>query len=166
MSFLGIGKKKGKKGDFQKLPFDKDLPPLPPATEMSRLPDIPSYDSELPDLDVIKKEVTRPSISKPLNIPKRNKSVKPLTTAAPVIAAPEKIEKSLESGHVFVEIDRYKDAVNRIDSIREKLRKADQILDELTRLKQEEDRELNSWRSEIDSIKEKLLEVDKKLFEV
>lgn len=71
-----------------------------------------------------------------------------------------------EEKPLFVRIDKYKQAVNDLEHIKNRLREAEHLLDEIDRIRLEENRELEEWRSEINRVKEKLLDIDKKLFEV
>ncbi|MDD5650405.1 MAG: hypothetical protein PHF86_08335 [Candidatus Nanoarchaeia archaeon] len=71
-----------------------------------------------------------------------------------------------EEKPLFVKIDKYKQAVNDLEHVKNRLREAEHLLDEIDRIRIEENRELENWRSEINRVKEKLLDVDKKLFEV
>lgn len=84
------------------------------------------------------------------------------------------MERSVFTRHVdikeekplFVKLDNYKQAVNDIEHIKNRLREAEHLLDEVDRIRIEENRELEDWRAEINRLKEKLLDIDKKLFEV
>ncbi len=66
---------------------------------------------------------------------------------------------------LFIKVEAYKEVVDTIAVVKAKLVDAGNILDELTKLKEEEDRELSSWHSDLAAIKEKLMLVDQKLFE-
>lgn len=71
-----------------------------------------------------------------------------------------------EEKPLFVKIDKYKEAVNDLEHIKNRLREAEHLLDEIDRIRNEENKELESWRVEINKAKEKLLDIDRKLFEV
>ena len=66
-----------------------------------------------------------------------------------------------EEKPLFVKLDRYKQAVNDIEHIKNRLREAEHLLDEIDRIRIEENRELEEWRAEINRLKEKLLDIDK-----
>ncbi len=150
MSFLGFGKKK--KGPEFELPSMHDLPPLPPLEDWEmedhKEPSFPSYEKEME-----KTEPQRVSVK----LPQREKFKKTPTESI--------VEQGLHNKPIFVEIDDYKEALEKIENIKNKIKDAEQVLDEITRLKQEEDHQLESWRRDIENIKEKLLDVDQKLFE-
>lgn len=65
---------------------------------------------------------------------------------------------------LFVKIEDYKDAVYTIDKIKAKLKEADAVLEELSKIRRQEDTQLEDWRHDIENIKSKLLEIDKTLF--
>ena len=150
---MGLFSKKKRPEDSLKLP------------ELPRL-EFPSYEQQVkpvmqerPDLHELKnmvresKEQTEIPIRK--TIPQQG-----LERQIPVRHFDFKEEKPL-----FIKIDKYKQAVNDIEHIRNRLREAEHLLDEIDRLRIEEQRELENWRSEINRVKEKLLDIDKKLFE-
>lgn len=66
---------------------------------------------------------------------------------------------------IFIKLENYKDVFSSLESIRKKIRDAESMLDNLNRLKAEEERALESWKSQVESLKNKLLDIDKKLFE-
>ncbi len=67
---------------------------------------------------------------------------------------------------LFVKVEKYRDSVKTINSIKSKLEEADSIIKNLSRLKEEEKRELQDWQSSLEEIKQKLLKIDKDLFEI
>lgn len=66
---------------------------------------------------------------------------------------------------IFVKIDKYKEAAASIEAIKNQIKETEMILDELEKLKDKEERELANWRESLDQIKQKLLAIDKNLFE-
>ena len=66
---------------------------------------------------------------------------------------------------LFVKIEKYKEVMKTLDEIRNKLEDSEKILVKLNEIKNEEDKELDSWHSDLQDLKEKLLDIDKKLFE-
>jgi len=71
-----------------------------------------------------------------------------------------------EEKAIFVQIDKYKEAIDTLEMIKEKLKTSQSILNELNELKKQEDAEFSEWQSNIEEIKEKLSVVDNNLFEV
>lgn len=82
---------------------------------------------------------------------------------------PREKEKSIampEEKAIFVKVDKYKEAIDTLEIIKEKLKTAQVVLSELKELKNKEESELEEWQNSIDDIKEKLNLVDNNLFEV
>lgn len=90
----------------------------------------------------------------------------------------ETIKRAVQSGEssrplvlpeekaIFVKVDKYKEAIDTLEIIKDKLKTTQVVLNELRELKKKEDAELEEWQSSIDEIKEKLTLVDNNLFEV
>lgn len=123
---------------------DKIRPPTFPGLSEPQFPSYePSFPSSLsPTSDI--KDV----ISKPLFPEKRSR-----------------LDMSEEKA-IFVQIDKYKEAIDTLEMIKEKLKTSQSILNELNELKKQEDAEFAEWQSNIEEIKEKLSVVDNNLFEV
>ena len=71
-----------------------------------------------------------------------------------------------EEKAIFVKVEKYKEAIDTLEIIKEKLKTAQSILNELRELKRKEEAELEEWQSTINDIKEKLTLVDNNLFEI
>jgi len=84
----------------------------------------------------------------------------PQRTEAPAIPIQEE-EKPL-----FVKIDKYREVISTMNQIKSKLKDADEILAELNKIKRQEDSEIETWHSDIETIKSKLMAIDKALFEL
>jgi hypothetical protein len=128
------------------------LSPLPEFPKFSEEPKFPTYEPQFKQLPE-EKEVDIP-IRKPVFSPR---SIDLETSRPPA---------SIEEKPLFVKIDRYKEALSSINDIKNKLKEIEVILNKLEEIKNEEDKELSTWHDNIDTIKEKLISVDKKLFEV
>jgi len=66
---------------------------------------------------------------------------------------------------VYVKIDEYKDVLDLIKMIKNKLTEAKELLSRINELKNEEDAELELWHSGVEEIERKIEFVDKALFE-
>tara|TARA_Y100000310_G_scaffold319294_1_gene374413 strand:- start:142 stop:603 length:462 start_codon:yes stop_codon:yes gene_type:complete len=150
-----FGKKKEKKADFDsEIPlFNKNLPEKP----FLKSPETPKMSGFEHDFGTIKKEIGEPKQDIPkLDIPKRNKRmVLSVNGATPIGDQP-----------IFVKIENYKESMEGIDKIKSLCKEADNLLDEIHKIRTEEDRELEKWHKDLNQVKEKLLTVDKKLFEL
>ncbi len=67
--------------------------------------------------------------------------------------------------NVFVKIDEYNDILDIIALINEKVREARIILGKIDDLKNQEDLELDAWKSSLDDVERKLKYIDQTLFE-
>ncbi len=97
-------------------------------------------------------------------------NISPMMNPRPVMSAPPQMESDTrrvfhEDKPLFVKIDDYEEAIYTLDKIKAKLRESDKILDELTKIRIEEERQLDEWKKDLSMIKEKLLAIDKQLFE-
>lgn len=149
---------------------DEPKPELPPL----KFPEFPKEKQAIPPMEhrippseatMIKKAVTPPP---KWDIPIR----KPV---APKFEAPEPVEPKPRYGGprevqtkgqtLFVKIERYREAVERIEQIKEKITEAEKVLRGLDEMKRREDEELIVWHQDLEAIKGKILAVDRELFE-
>ena len=65
---------------------------------------------------------------------------------------------------IYIKIDEYKDVLNLLQIIRNKIRYAKAILNEINQLKTEEDSELEEWTANIDEVERRIDFMDKVLF--
>lgn len=70
-----------------------------------------------------------------------------------------------EEKPLFVKIEKYRDVVETLKKLKARLNDADIVLNKITRLKDEEDRELSMWQSDLERIRTQLLDIDRNLFE-
>ena len=70
-----------------------------------------------------------------------------------------------EEASVFVKVDDYKDVLDVLDLIKDKLEQAKKTLGDINELKKEEDSELELWKSTLDELEEKIHNIDNFLFE-
>ena len=73
--------------------------------------------------------------------------------------------KKMERKALYVKVDDYKDIVDIMTLIRKKLQDAKGILNSINGLKNEEDKEIEQWNSNIDEIDRKIDYLDRTLFE-
>ena len=147
-------------GLFKKKEADNELPPLP------ELPELPSF-PELPK----EKESTMPSFPAFMpSMPQRSSdmgtikmpSIRPVTMD--ISEKPERPEISKLKEPIFVKIDKYREAVMNLEMIKKKLQETSNLLEKIKETMAKEEEELDIWVQEINSIKEKIEIIDKKLF--
>ncbi len=66
---------------------------------------------------------------------------------------------------VFIKIDDYKDVIDVMELIKNKIIEANGVLEKVRRLKAEEDAELELWNSNLEDIERKISYIDRTLFE-
>ena len=67
---------------------------------------------------------------------------------------------------VFVKIDDYKDVLDVVKLLKEKINEANSILDKINEVKSKEDAEIENWKHSIEEIKSKVSTIDKTLLNV
>ena len=83
--------------------------------------------------------------------------------------APRKSQLTFEKREdkpLFVKVDKYKESLKTVESIKTKLEEADNLLKKISRLREEEEQQLQEWQNNLEEIRQKLIKVDKNLFEV
>lgn len=162
---MGLFSKKNKKNSDD---FSQNVPQFMPFSDKEKreLPDLPKGDSESfpsyeSEFSGIKREIKKPVFTSPKpisQVPMRKSG-----SAGPKIDRPSSVGGDKP---IYVKIDQYKDAMTTVDKIKELCNEADKKLGEINRLRSSEDRELEKWQEDVDRIKEKLLQIDKKLFDI
>lgn len=71
----------------------------------------------------------------------------------------------MAEAQVFVKIDHYKDVLQTVGLIKDKLNNAKSTLANIKELKREEDTELENWEGKLSEIESKIEGIDSILFE-
>ena len=128
----------------------KDIPvPKKPFSDMRKDYDFPKYEPVISDFNVMKEkpmmDMMPPfeSMQKSVRMEERSKSKKP----------------------IFIKIDKYEQATDLINTIKEKVKDIEHISDKLKQIKKEEDQALDHWEDSLNQIKDKLMTIEKNLFE-
>ena len=66
---------------------------------------------------------------------------------------------------LFVRVEDYKDAMRKLENIKDALKKTDDILAKLEDIRAEEEEEFSAWHEDIKKIKDRVLDIDSILFE-
>jgi len=143
---MGLFKKKKDKSDmsFSKRSSEDIRPPSFPGSQKFELPSFPTYEPTMTDHSEIKNEVSREDYDD-------------YEEERPIMQ---------EDKAIFVKINKYKAAMDTLEVIKEKLKTAEIIIDELSKIREKEEAEFNEWQNSIQEIKNKLSQVDRNLFEV
>lgn len=70
-----------------------------------------------------------------------------------------------EEAPVFIKIENYKDVLDVLDLIKDRLGEAKRTLADINELKNDEDAELELWNSTLYEIEKKIEDIDRTLFE-
>jgi hypothetical protein len=108
----------------------------------------------------------------PSEQPEEKLAIKPRVHHVPRKEGPSKeqviasVEKRPEpKGPLYVPVEDYKAVLDGTEHVRNNLKEATDVLGRLNELKNEEDREFEKWRGELEDIQRKLTYVDKIIFE-
>lgn len=66
---------------------------------------------------------------------------------------------------VYVKVEEFQELLDIARLTKERLKKARQLLTSIKDLKSQEDQAINDWQSKLDTIEERLSNVDKRLFQ-
>lgn len=144
----------------------EEKPELPPLKfpEFPKEPKVPRFEPGISPAEAIS---IKQAVSPKLEIPIRKPMVR--RPSAPSMERPayepheEEVQKRGQT--LFVKIERYKEAAAKMEHIKDKIIEAEKILRKLDEMKRKEDEELIKWHQDLDTIKEKILSVDRSLFE-
>jgi len=150
-----------------------ELPPLK-FPEFPKEQKVPRYEPGISPTEATSiKQAVSPKLEMPIRKPMARRPISPAPMERPAYAAParekpmrEEPEEVQKRGQtLFVQIDRYKEAAAKMEHIKEKITEAERILEKLDEMKSKEDEELTKWHHDLETIKSKILSVDKSLFE-
>ena len=140
--------------DDLELPPLPDLPDLPPLennqdVQAQKPYEIPALDDEndlaLPPLEPMPRPTQRQTETNQQPMTAENKKERP--------------------GQLFIEVDEYKNILEDITIIRNKVKESDYVAEALTDLRNKVDVEFEKWREDFEEMQRKLLYMDKVLFE-
>ena len=77
----------------------------------------------------------------------------------------QRMEEHYEKKPLFIKVDKYEEAIHVLNSVKDKLNEASNILNELRQIRRDEDSQLEGWTDHLNMVKEKLTDIDKILFE-
>ncbi len=66
---------------------------------------------------------------------------------------------------VFIKVEDYKDVIDVMELIKNKILEANGVLEKIRKLKAEEDAELELWNTNLEDIERKISYIDRTLFE-
>ena len=148
---MGIfNKKKGVEKELPSLPEMPNFPELPKEREAQSLI-LPQFTVSVPQMPSEMEQMRIPS--RPMVMEISNEERKSMAEIGKLREQP-----------IFVKIEKYREAVMNLEMIKKKLQETSNLLEKIKETRAKEEEELNIWVEEINTIKEKIENIDKKLF--
>jgi hypothetical protein len=82
-----------------------------------------------------------------------------------ISSVPEQEEMKAKK-QIFVKMENYKEALDTINKVRDKIKDADMVLNELRSMKSKEDEHLAKWHRDLEDVKDKLNKMDQILYNI
>jgi len=109
-----------------------------------------------------------PRMQKPLQRriepPRRNSRTKELEEGEVPPEFEEAAIRVRKAEPIFVRIDKFEDALHLFEKASAKISEMEKMLRDISRIKEEEEKELEAWEREIQSIKQEIEKIDKEIF--
>jgi glutamate synthase domain-containing protein 2 len=147
--------------------------PIHQDIKEQKFPDISGMDLNIPSYNPIVSETPRVSDypkrgyyhkQEVHESPKKGYFNKRDTFEQPVFARPS-TRNIVKDNTLFVKIDKYQESMRTLNLIKESLMSTEHILNKLQQIKSQEDNEIQQWHEQIKRIKQKIVFIDKNLFE-
>lgn len=130
-----------------------DLPRPNLNFPLQRSDSFPEYKPIIPDFSTIKSEINKPKIDE-FDIEEEPEQ--------PIL---EEHAPKPESANLFIKVSNYEQAMRLLEDIKDSFRKTEDILKNLRTIKQQEDKEIITWNSQIQKLKNKVISVESTLFD-
>jgi len=184
-----LKKKKKQESNQEDSRKSQEVPELPKQPSLPKLPELPrlknNKNRKIPSLPPLPKYPETEAIKHTINAPEA--VLTPISDMTPSISTrhttpipitPEANQKQINQPHlmtsppktineepIFVKINKFKDAIENFDQVKEKVSDIEKMLREIKDIKAREDQELKEWENEIHLIKTKIQGIDNSLFE-
>ncbi len=141
-------------------PREEAIPPLPALPSASQYP-VQAQQLQRPD---IRKTEEIGSMSAPLT-----REIMPVQMPRPSYQTQGENEEQVQRGSkqrepIFVKIDKFNDALNNFEAIKQKISEIDSLLKKVKETRTKEQEEIDSWEREVEEIMSKVNNIDQKLF--
>ena len=98
--------------------------------------------------------------------PIQQRMIMPETRPMPIQQETEQRRGLPEEKPVFVKLEQYREVIANFDVLKQKIKETEYFIDRIEELRAQEQTELENCQGNLNKLKEKLLAIDKKLFEV
>ena len=159
---MSLFSKKKNKEDLRRamMPPKPELPEFPDIPEDDESDDFSTYEATISD---IKNEVDR---DESFDVPKRDSKSRHVMMDKKESKIEEFPSRQFDDDKpMFVQIDKYKEAMKHMEALAKKIGDAEGILDKLDQIRSQEEQKIDEWKKDLASIKDKLLSIDRELFE-
>lgn len=112
------------------------------------------YKPIIPDFSTIKSEINKPKTD--------DFNIEEEMIEQPIM---EEHAPRPESTNLFIKVINYEQAMKLLEDIKDSFRKTEDILKNLRTIKQQEDKEIINWNSQIQRLKNKIISVESTLFD-
>ncbi len=169
---MALFKRKRRKLDIPPPPPTLDIPPPPEDFDLPELPDLPPLPEIMHEYET--------SGGFPENIPK-HPDIKPFkeehVPAKPILKSPEskrveppsepdkEEEAEVKKKEIFLKVDHYKNVLQNINIVKQKINQSEKIVDRLNEIKNNKDKEFEKWRTLLEDMERKCIYIDKTFFE-
>lgn len=154
-----------------------DLPDFPDDGSREALPQLPSFpNSPLGDRfsnNAIKEAVAPEEEKEDFDedLPTKKSFTQEIAPFQPVTRRKE-IPRGFEEAAsrvrktepIFIRLDKFEESLHTFKKVKEKVTEIEKMLQQTKRVKEEEEKELEYWETEIQKIKEQVEEIDKEIF--
>ncbi len=123
--------------------------------KMPRFPDRPMA-KEAPELEQEEEDEETSSVKAPQNAGAA--MVPRMQSASRVSAASAKDEP------VFIRLDKFEESMDTFDKIKKQLAGAEKLLNEIKSVKEREDKEMQEWKSRMETMKNQIEKIDRDIF--
>ena len=83
---------------------------------------------------------------------------------SPQNVTPSSDDRYVSKKGLFIRIEKYKEALESVEQIKTRINEVEHALMNLEKMRRQEDLEIERWRRDLNSIKQKLLGIDNTLF--
>ena len=159
-------------------PDQMDIPIRQPNfMQQKKYPEREAY-QEHKELPLAQQPATQPKPFTPPQLPPQQPTQQPIEHPAQTTPQPRKPltitptgqppteQSSSEDKPIFVKIGQYRQAMSTIQMLKQKLHDTEALITQLENLRTQEQQEINTAKTNLKSVKDKLMQIDKQLFEV
>jgi len=115
-------------------------------------------EEDFEEVEELEEDDEPPMLARPIipNKPKKAREIPPSFVDA--------AEKVKEAEPVFIRIDKFQESLNMFKKVKSKVSEVEELLRDIKTIKEEEEKELESWQEELMQMKDQIAKIDKDIF--